>query len=232
MAGPLDPIVRTAFRSLARLRGARAMHPRGLTLAARLDVAGDGPLPTGPAACTVRLSTSLGLPGALPDVLGLALRVEVDGSPVDVVAASCAGPDRLRRSLLWPALSWRGTRLTTLLPYASSAADRVVVLLSVDETAASSADVGRVAARLPMRVSVRAVGRRGDVQTGDLVVTGPATADVSFDPVLHPPPGWRLVPGWLSAVRAASYDASRDGRHAPAASLEALSPARAPSATP
>ena len=215
MSGPLDPIVRTVFRVLARVRGARVVHPRGLTFRGRVDVAGDGPLPTGDRPCTVRLSKSVGLPGRLPDVLGLALRVEGDGAPVDVLVSSCAGHDALRRFVLWPAASWRGVRMTTLLPYASRAGERVMVLLTVDEHGTGSADLGAVAAGLPLHLGVRVTGRRGDAQTGRLVLTGPVVDDVSFDPVLNPPAGWRLVPGWISSVRATAYVRSRAGRGAP-----------------
>ena len=62
------------FRSLARLRRAPAVHPRGVTFAAQLMVDHPTPLiPQGDYATTVRLSKGAGTPGRWPDVLGLAL---------------------------------------------------------------------------------------------------------------------------------------------------------------
>lgn len=223
-ADPLARIVRAPFWLGARLRRARAVHPRGLTFRARLDVAGAGPLPAGPVDCTVRLSKSVGTPGALPDVLGLALRVPVDGAPVDVLVSSVAGHHGWRQLLLWPTRSWSGALLSTLLPYASATGARARVLMAVEEADAPSIALDDVARHLPVRLDVRVADSGGALQHGRLVVTGPVVEDVASDPVLHPPPGWRLVPDWVSAVRATAYVGSRAGRRARPESLDRVLP--------
>ena len=63
-----------AFAALARRRRARALHPQGTVRRAALTVVA-GPLPIGEHPAIVRLSRGLGLPTALPDVTGLAIRL-------------------------------------------------------------------------------------------------------------------------------------------------------------
>ena len=62
------------FRKLADLRDAKALHPKGTVHEATVVVHG-GPLPVGEHRAIVRLSRGLGLPDALPDVVGLAIRL-------------------------------------------------------------------------------------------------------------------------------------------------------------
>ncbi|SPF05520.1 hypothetical protein [Streptomyces sp. MA5143a] len=91
--------VETAFRLLARLRGAPALHPRGLTCAAELEVVTDGGEPWGVPRldrvglyeATVRLSRAAGLPRRLPG--------EVAGRTADAATApSAASPTRPHRT--------------------------------------------------------------------------------------------------------------------------------------
>ena len=69
------------FRLASRARGERAIHAKGRTLTGRLSVTGGvgtaAPLLDAPGSydVLVRASRSVGLPGPLPDVLGLAVRV-------------------------------------------------------------------------------------------------------------------------------------------------------------
>ncbi len=208
----LDLPVRAPFWLGSRLRHARLFHPRGITFAARLDLTGDGPLPVGEHACLIRMSKALGTPGDLPDILGVGIRLEVDGEPVDVLAASCPATHGWRRFALWPARSWGEARLSSLMPWESDDGTRVQVLLEMAGPGAPSPDVRTVASRLPVRFGVRVAGRHRDHQAGELVVDGPQLEPVDFDPVLHHPRGWRLVPDWLASARAAAYDASRHAR--------------------
>ena len=62
------------FELIARRRRARALHPEGTVRAATLTVHA-GPLPAGEHPAIVRLSRGLGLPDALPEVVGLAIRL-------------------------------------------------------------------------------------------------------------------------------------------------------------
>lgn len=67
-------LIAAAFRRLAQLRDAKALHPKGTVHEATVHVTG-GPLPLGEHRAIVRLSRGLGLPDALPDVVGLAIRL-------------------------------------------------------------------------------------------------------------------------------------------------------------
>ena len=74
----LEPVTSVAFRTAARLRGARAFHPRGRAYTAQVridaDRAPDG-FPTGVREAIVRFSRGVGLPDAVPDILGIAVRL-------------------------------------------------------------------------------------------------------------------------------------------------------------
>jgi hypothetical protein len=96
--------VEAGFRLLARLRGAPALHPRGLTCTAELEVVTDGGEPwgvprldkVGPHEATVRLSRAAGLPRRLPDGLELAVRVpRADGPdrPLELLLTSSGRAD-------------------------------------------------------------------------------------------------------------------------------------------
>ena len=100
--GAAAPLVDAAGRLIgagSRLRGARVFHPAGVVCAAELSqLPGAERYPviteallgrqrgTARRRATVRLSKGAGTPGALPDLLGLAVRVEngADGQPWDL----------------------------------------------------------------------------------------------------------------------------------------------------
>src|SRR5690349_21810855 len=94
-------IVGVPLGALARWRRGKPMHPRGAVFDGRLE-RGTGRTPFGvpwldePAEeqVVVRLSRGTGLPPALPDLLGLAVRMP-DG-PVDLLLTSAATGPLLR----------------------------------------------------------------------------------------------------------------------------------------
>jgi hypothetical protein len=74
-------LVASAFGLLARLRGARALHPEGHSYAVEIETASTAPLRPGRYRGVVRLSRSIGLPEPWPDLLGLAVRMlDADGA--------------------------------------------------------------------------------------------------------------------------------------------------------
>jgi len=108
---PLVRLGTAAFRGASRLRGERAIHARGRTMTASVQVTGSArtgaPLLDTPAEheALVRVSRSAGLPLPLPDVLGLAVRVldaHGPGAHQDLLLDSTLEPALLRR-LPWPA---------------------------------------------------------------------------------------------------------------------------------
>lgn len=122
---PVRTSATAAFRLASRVRGERAIHAKGHTLRGRLSVpggAGTGaPLLDEPGSydVLVRLSRSLGLPDALPDVLGLAVRVldaHGPGRHQDLLLDS-ARPEPLLRRLPLPVRDHLSALYSSLLPY-------------------------------------------------------------------------------------------------------------------
>lgn len=202
---------RQGFRLASRLRGARIFHPRGLTLAARLHVIGQGPLPAGETDCVVRLSKGFGTPGGSPDVLGVAIRVLGD-EPFDALLASTIGTRGWRRFVLALAAGWGRVRLSSLMPWEDEEGHRAYFAGRIADLQLTDTRTSTVTEHLPMDVRLYVSGPDRVWQTGVLVVTGPELPEVDYDPVLRHPPGWRLVPDRLAAQRIAAYDGSRSGR--------------------
>jgi hypothetical protein len=123
----------------------------------------------------VRESRSLGLPGWLPDVPGLALRVpNRDGSRGDLLFVS-SGWGPLTRYSMVPTRSTYGRPLTSLVPYRSAAG---AVQLGLREVAP---DV------LALSCSVGGAPWR---RVGELVLSGTRPGpEIDFDPTLHPVEG-------------------------------------------
>ena len=213
MSSPLiDRPLELLFALIAWLRRGRALHPRGATYAARLVLEGEGPLPVGSHECTVRLSKGGGLPGPVPDALGVAVRVEVDGRPVDVLATTTLGMTGWRRLVPWPALTWGRAHLGSIMPLVDGRGRRAEVLLRADAPGLTTPDLRAAAAALPLRFVLQVVDRRDLLQRGELVVDGPEVPAVDLDPVRNAPPGWRITPAWLAAARVTAYEGSRKGR--------------------
>ena len=180
------------FGALAHLRP-KPLHPKGGLREAVLTRNGadtgvawlDEP---GDSRALVRLSRSLGLPDGLPDVLGIALRV--DGG--DVLLASSARARGLRHVFL-PARDATRAFFTTAFTYSTPHGP---VLLGAAPT-----DDG---------YELQVAHPSGEWQTFGTLRLGAALPDetVSFDPVQNPLPGLALTPQ-LAALREPSYAASR-----------------------
>jgi hypothetical protein len=193
LAGTLTPVVGRAASGLAWLDGLEA--------ALHVDA---------------RFSRGGGLPPALPDVLGLALRIpDADGATVDVLLAS-TGLSPIGRFLLAPRYALSGSRLTTLMPYRGSAGPVLLGVL-VDEDPplpAGAADLGRVLATRPvgMRLVHATPGGRWRVAARiELDARGPLDTATRADPVLAAPPGDTTYP-WTRRLRVPGYRAARHGR--------------------
>jgi hypothetical protein len=125
MSAPLLTSATAAFRLASRLRGERAVHAKGRTLQGHLAVpggAGTGaPLLDKPGSydALVRLSRSIGLPDALPDVLGLGVRIldaHGPGQHQDLLIDSTR-PEPLLRRLPLPTRDHLSAVYGSLLPY-------------------------------------------------------------------------------------------------------------------
>jgi hypothetical protein len=210
-------LVRTAFRGLAALRSAPAFHPVGVLYEGRAVVEGAGPLPTGEVDCLVRLSKGIGTSRGMPDLLGIAVRL-LHAPPVDIVCTTAPGGTGWRRFVLRPARRWTGATLTSLMTWRSPTGRHLQALVEVSDPRLVTPEPDVLVGRLPVRLALRVVGRHGVVQVGSIEVSRRSELDrPAFDPVLHPPAGWRLAPVWLADLRERAYAGSRDGQRVGAA---------------
>jgi hypothetical protein len=225
----LGRAVEILFWCVARLRSGRAVHTKGALFRAQLRVDGDsligaalgGPW-TRPA--LVRLSKSLGTPRGLPDLLGVALRVEMpppfsDTGLLDLLFAS-AGRHDLNHFVLTPTVRWWSRPYSTVLPYHVDGSTRFLGLQAKLTECAScgvepvgETDIGRD--RRALVLTERSLA--GPLcHVGCLVLDAvPAAPEpVSFDPILNASPRVRPI-RFLSRVREWAYIGSRRGRGAP-----------------
>lgn len=198
--------LRGATALVAALRPARKpLHPRGDVVRAALTRFGGG-LGTGVPwleepgedAVQVRLSRAVGLPGFLPDIHGLALRVPTPLGYGDVLLAS-TGTGRLTRFVLTVAHEPGARPMSTLLPYRTPSG---AVLLGATQDG-------------PGRWSLAAASPQGPWRPfADLVLSDETgDADVSFDPVRNTIPGLEVA-GWVRRLREPSYRTARRSRSA------------------
>jgi hypothetical protein len=109
---PTTRAVQAAFAALARLRAARAFHPRGALFAGSVEFDAPGSptvavLGAGLHPALVRVSKGAGTPGRSPDLLGLAVRLtDLPDGPVDLLHTT-VGRHRCTGALLTPAAGWR-----------------------------------------------------------------------------------------------------------------------------
>ncbi|QIJ66009.1 phosphodiesterase [Streptomyces sp. JB150] len=221
--------VEAGFRWLAALRRAPALHPRGLTCAATLEVVRDRGEPwgvpwldtAGRYAALVRLSRAAGLPGRLPDGLGLAVRVASAGGPdrpVDLLLTS-SGRGRVLRHLPVPRVDALGGPYSSLLPY--RVAGRRGVLAAFPRRTAQAPVPGNPTALAdaldggPLVFDLCAAVSGGWRTFAVLTVTAPLAAQpqesVGFDIYAHSAEQFRPG-GALAATRRAAYTGSRTGR--------------------
>lgn len=222
----VSDIVALPFEWGSALRGKRFFHPLGVLAEGsieRIAPPEDGlPIPTSDA--VARLSKATGTPAALPDFVGLALRVTPPGAetPWDILLVS-AGSGLLSRAVaLRPVTSWTGHALTTLMALRYRGGNwwlRARIETEIDGLGLSLDSVRSRIEHGGIRVALDQACGRGDfTPLARLSLTGVIDTDrdrdVSFDPVVNTAPGLSLYPGWLADLRASAYRRSRDGRDA------------------
>jgi hypothetical protein len=211
-AGSAGRALGAFFGAVGRVRGDRALHPRGVTYAAlatmRHDAASGVPWldKAGTSPVVVRVSRATGLPPPWPDVHGIAVHVPAevlsrrDGA--DLLFAS-TGDSGLGRFLLTARREATGGPLTTLLPVRTAAGPMLLRLQPVGGPASSL-----VGARYQLSY---AVGTRPWTLVGEIVVGRPEGDQVDrrrHDPVLHTLPGTEQYPA-VAALREPAYRAAR-----------------------
>ncbi len=217
----------TPFRWGAALRHARAFHPDGLLAEGSIErtASAEVGLPIPSCDVVARVSKAVGIPGALPDIIGLALRIppqDDDGAAWDILLAS-AGSGVLSRAVgLRPVTSWTGHTLSTLMPLRYEGGNWWLRARLATEIPGAGVSLNSVRTQLQkgtIEITLdQARGTSGFDELARLTLHGlliaPHGGDVAFDPVLHTAPGVQLYPGWLANLRARAYDRSRDGRDA------------------
>lgn len=172
----------TATHALASVRSAaKPLHPSGEVYDAFLVRRGSTEMTgvtwldqPGTDEVVARLSRAVGLPDVLPDIHGLALRVQATGGPADLLFAN-TGTRRLTRYLLTATRDPRRA-MTTLLPYRTPTG---AILLRADGTADATFELSwaRPSSRWIPFATLHLGERHDD------------TAALSFDPLLHRMPG-------------------------------------------
>lgn len=195
-------LLASGTRALGSVRDAtKPLHPDGELRVATVTRMG-GPVPSGvpwldePGTdeALVRLSRAVGTPEALPDIHGLALRVDVHGSPADLLLAS-TGSGPLTRFVLLASRHATRLPLTSLLPYRSDRGPIVLAARADSERSFELAWARPLGSWVPF----------GRLELGAPVV---AREPVSFDPVLHVLPGLGHY-GWVRRLREPSYRTAR-----------------------
>jgi hypothetical protein len=228
VARPFGAVLATGVVLVKRVRRPRPLHPQGVLLQGTLTRTGDGP-PSGIAWVDVpgvspvlaRLSRSAGLPRALPDVLGLALRCHTDGNPVDLLMAS-TGTGTITRWVPTLHRELTGATVSTIIPLRGTTGPVLLAgVLNWDQEL--SADLRGLATATPaylLTVTLLHATHRGPWHTfGHATVhhpgtdthasqTGSTDTRVRFDAVRNPPPG-STVDDWARTLREPSYAAAR-----------------------
>ncbi len=131
-------VTATALALGTALRRARVFHPRGRAFRGTVETSGGGSWGAGvldePGRydAVVRVSRGAGLPEPLPDVVGLAVRLDGlgrDGGPLDLLVNTSGGLPGLRHLFVPAPL---GRTFSSVLPYRTGSG-RVVVLGARDE---------------------------------------------------------------------------------------------------
>jgi hypothetical protein len=209
------------FGTLSRLRGKRVVHPEGVVFRGTLRPAGERLEGTALGTETpvlVRLSRALGLPAALPDLLGLALRVPDafgTGRHQDALLVSC-GSSPLGRRVFLPASGFAERPYTTLLPY-DFRGERIVLEAQVCDPADPGPSLGELDrdGAGSLEYELRAIGPGGHARIVARILLHerlePTQAEsLEFDPT-NTGAGLELA-GALNRLRGPSYRGSQDGR--------------------
>jgi hypothetical protein len=220
----ISDITALPVRLGSAVRNRRLFHPIGVLAEGRLErlaPAGEGlPLATGDV--TGRVSKGAGLPGALPDIAGLAWRMPPQSptaTPWDVLLASSLGGG-VGRVALSPVASWRGATFSSLMPFRFGGGVwwlRARLITPVDGTGMALDTIRNRIRSTGLDFDIdQAAGTGGFLPLARLTLRNvmPDRNEVAFDPVLHTNPGVALSPAWLTGFRRAAYRRSREGRDA------------------
>ena len=225
------PVTAGALGLLAAVRRRRAFHPTGEAFTGTWTAADDSLpplLPSRPWPVVVRLSKGVGLPGELPDVLGLAIRIvdlQAPGDHQDLLLAS-SGSSRTTRRLLAPTTDHGGTHYSTITPYRTPLGEGVLWAQATLEGDAepprsvTAAGDRALDGRLHYDIGVEVddvLHLLGTVRLHERLDDEVAEA-LRFDP--HHPGAGLEPAGPFDGIRRQAYAASRWARGAPSETVE------------
>lgn len=213
-AAPLAGVSAAVFAGLSAGRRKRIFHPRGPAFEGTVTFHEGNPLPfAGAERALVRMSRAAGLPQALPDLFGLAMKLPDVGQDLLLVTA---GEDPVTRHLLVPTTGFFRRPYSTVLPF--ELRDELIVIgarpdpLLVPLSRQDVDDLGPLVATGRLRFDLT-WGRAGtgEVETfASLVVDRPHDGDVVFNP-FNSHPSLRPA-GGLNRLRKESYERSQRAR--------------------
>lgn len=220
-------LVALPFQWGSAIRGKRFFHPIGVLAEGyieRVAPPAQG-LPIASSEIVARVSKATGTPGALPDFIGLAVRLPTPqpaDKPWDILLVSSGSGVLSRAVALRPATSWNGQTLTTLMPLHYQGNNWWLRARTSSEIGGSGLSLDSVRSKLERsNIEVTLDQACGSGHFTPLARITLTTAldperdhDVSFDPVLNTAPGLSLHPRWLADLRARAYQHSREGRDA------------------
>ncbi|WP_026549944.1 hypothetical protein [Arthrobacter sp. Br18] len=213
------------FSAIKRVRPERPIHSRGLRLTGAVEVAPPGTASgiawidtPGTSTVAARISRSVGLPDGLPDVVGLAFRINdwpdaADaGLPADVLLSS-TGWSRAGRFVLLPRFRADRSPLTTIIPYRGPHGPVLIGARTLGPAPlpASLGAFGRTLGGEAWVLGLYHARPRGpwhQFGTMSLLLDLQGKEDLRFDAVLNPLPGADTY-GWTKRLREPSYAVAR-----------------------
>ncbi len=222
----IGELLAAVFAGIGLVRPVRPIHPHGVALIGTLERTGtavesgidwiDSP---GLDAVEARVSRSVGLPNALPDIIGLAARMR-GGEHGDPFLAS-TGFGVPSRYLLRLLLRADRARFSTILPYRGRSGPVLVGArtLSAPPLPARPHELAAALGAGNWVLGVyhaRPLGRWHRFGTLTLRFEGTGEGidtDRRLDPVLHLPPGAGNY-SWIARIREPAYRVARKGRPA------------------
>jgi hypothetical protein len=208
----------------AAARRRRLFHPNGVLAEGILEriAPPDEGLPMNTCDVIGRVSKGIGLPGALPDIAGLAWRIPPTPDlrscmPWDVLLASTVANSRIVLALT---RSWSSSTFSSLMPFRFHngvwwVRARLITKIEVPglslDPIRNQIDSGEIDFDIEQALGT---GRFEPLARLTLRHLDPSRDDIAFDTTLHCDEDVELVPRWLSDFRRAAYRHSRDGRDA------------------
>jgi hypothetical protein len=218
----VSDIAALPIRLGAAVRGRRLFHPAGVLaegILERVAPPNEG-LPMRSCDVIGRVSKGIGLPGAVPDIAGLAFRIPPPPDlrscgPWDVLLASTFAGSRV---ILAPVTSWSDATFSSIMPFRYRGGVwwlRTRLVSDINAPGLSLEAIGDEIASDGIDFEVEHAAGTGDFRPLarlTLRFVDPSRDEIAFDPTLHYDPEVRLIPRWLSDFRRAAYLRSREGR--------------------